>query len=153
MAKYATKKIADIEWGRGESVLVGSTRASYPLHWYYGRVLWKDARHVLIERSSMNGETWREVVRIEEIRAVGDRATLEPLRLRAFELTRELNKAVTDAESALGRARDALFAKLSELQSDGLLPPDFAAITAAEKRDRDAFDASDDEAFERARFA
>ncbi|HEX2255629.1 MAG TPA: hypothetical protein VHG92_02820 [Afifellaceae bacterium] len=130
----------------GDTVLLGGTRASYPWHWHYGRVVWADERDALIERGSWHGESWREVVSIHEVRAVGDIAELGRVKQLASEAVRELQKRVDEATSELGRARDALFAKLDELAEaePAIFPPDFAAIDEAHAATRRAIEACEE---------
>jgi hypothetical protein len=111
-------------------VLLGSTRASYPEHWYFGQVLWIGDGDVLVQRGNAHGDHWREVVSSSAIRAVGTPEKLTDLKRKASEGVRELHRRVDEAERALGDARDALFNHLDALVEKGLdiVPPDFVAI-------------------------
>ena len=49
-------------------VLMGGSRASYPGYWYMGRVLWIGEVDVLIERGTMNGQAYRQLCLVSEVR-------------------------------------------------------------------------------------
>jgi hypothetical protein len=132
----------------GDYVLCGGTRASYPGEWCLGSVLWVGTRDALLERSTLNGQTWRQTVVIPEIRAIGTIEELGKIKEQARKACAELTREIRKAESALGRARDNLFAKLDELAEGGLkiIPLDFEAIEAAHRRDQGAVEQADIEA-------
>lgn len=127
MANKSTQRVVI---NGGDYVLLGGTQASYPGHWYLGRVLWVGDTDILIKRSTVNGETWREVHFISEIRAVGSVSDLVSIQETAREECSTLQKIVREAETALGEARTNLFAKLERLAAGGLavIPPDFSKI-------------------------
>jgi hypothetical protein len=114
----------------GDYALLGGTRASYPGYWYHASVLWVGTEDMLVQRSTQNGETWRETASFVEVRAFGSMADLVQIERTAREECRSLQKVVTEAESALAVARKALFDKLEELAAGGLavIAPDFTAI-------------------------
>jgi hypothetical protein len=114
----------------GDFVLCGGTSASYPGQWYLGEVLWVGDNDALIERSTMQGETWREVIHHSVIRAFGTISDLGLIQETARKEVFDLQKKVIETEAALGAARDALWGHLKELVSGGLsvIPPDFSEI-------------------------
>jgi hypothetical protein len=126
----------------GDHVLCGGCQASYPNNWYLGYVLWVDGGDALIERSTMQGQTWREVIHLTEVRAVGTVPELVTIERQARDAVAALMPAIRDAEHALGQARTTLFAKLEELAKGGLkvIPLDTAAIDAESHRVRAAVD-------------
>jgi len=128
MAKNTKLKTPNV--AAGDFVLCGGTRASYPGEWYLGQVLWAGKGDALLERATQNGRTWREVIAVVEIRAVGTIEQLVTVQDEARKACAELTRAIHECTSELGRARDALFAKLDALAEGGLkvVPPDFEAI-------------------------
>lgn len=122
MAKRATKKqeAALPLVKAGDHVLCGGNYAAMPAHWWMGLVLWADGADVLIERATMHGDRWREVVSIRDVRAVGTVAELIDLQQKASEQVRDLVREVDAATSRLGEARDAVKAKCEELRAGGL---------------------------------
>lgn len=131
----------------GDFVLLGGTRASYPGGWYLGRVLWVGADDLLVEHSTQNGKTWRQVQHISSVRAIGTIAELNSIQDAARKAVHEFRQQVTDCEQALGAARAALFAKIDVLAEGGLkvLPPDFDAIEANHIQIRQAVEEYDNE--------
>ncbi|MEX2126939.1 MAG: hypothetical protein WD871_01680 [Xanthobacteraceae bacterium] len=137
----ATPKRRLPELKTGDFVLMGGTRASYPSGWFLGKVLWSDRRDVLIERDqSCGGRVWREVYSILEVRAVGTIEQLVKVQNEAFKATLDLVREVHAAEYVLGRARDAVHAKVDELaeRQPLIFPADFAAIDGANAQAREA---------------
>ena len=139
------RKPAKVQVAVGDHVLIGGTRASYPGDWYVGTVLWVGKGDALVERYTLNGETWRQLISLLEIRAKGD--ALSTVQRAAAEAVREKQEAVREAEQALNRARSALFAKLDELAEGGLqvIPPDFDAIDARDTADRKVWERAEAE--------
>jgi hypothetical protein len=122
----------------GDHVLLGGTRASYPGHWYLGMVLWAGNGDLLVERYTLNGERWRQQQSIHDVRAVGPLSELVAIQNAASKEVAELVSTIGECESALGRARDALWARLEEMAEGGLkvIPPDFDAIEADQQARR-----------------
>ncbi len=114
----------------GDHVLCGSSRASMPGGWFLGVVLWAGKGDFLIERATINGETWREVIHLSDVRAVGTIVELVQIQATARDAVRDLSRAEHEATEVLGRARSAVWAKVDALADGGLavIPPDFAAI-------------------------
>lgn len=131
----------------GDFVLLGSTKASYPAHWYLGEVLAIDGDALFIGRSTLNGDSRHEVSHKEDVRARGTITELVRIQRAAEEDVRQLNAAIRESESALGAARDRLFARLDELAAGGLaiIPPDFDAIEAREENVRAIVSRDDEE--------
>lgn len=124
----------------GMRVLCGGTAASYPNHWYLGEVLWFDADNVVLKRCAATGQAWTQMISILEIRAFGAIAELMDVRKQAIAGVKDLQAAVDEAESALGRAREALFARLEDLCARELraIPLNLPAIKAEEGERRAA---------------
>lgn len=132
----------------GDFVLCGSSTASLPGDWFLGQVLWAAKGDVLIERSTRNGQTWREVAHVSEVRAVGSIAELGAVQEAARIAVQDLHRAVHDVEVALRQARSAVWRAVDELAAGGLaiIPPDFpwieraalAQAALAERADREA---------------
>lgn len=124
----------------GTYVLLGGSFASMPSTWFFGRILWSGSGEILVERSTMNGQTWRQTAYSSEVRAHGSIADLVVIQRQASEATRELQRGVLEAESALGRARAALHTHLEKLASGDLkiIPADFEKIAADHAETRDA---------------
>lgn len=131
----------------GDMLLLGGTRASYPGEWYHGKVLWFNADEVLVQRSNQNGETYTQIHWISEVRASGDYDDLARIQNTARKGVDELRKKVSEAETALGQARDALWAHLETLAIGGLTVPDFDAMAAEEAADRAVRERSDQETY------
>ena len=129
----------------GDHVLLGGTHASYPSHWVLGVVLWADGGDLLVERGGFSGDSWREVVHVSHVRAVGTISELVETKSRTAEAVRELRRVVDEREAELGRARDALWQRVEELAADGLkvIPPDFERIEADRVAVQDAMESAD----------
>lgn len=128
----------------GDHVLIGCNRASYPWHWFMARVAWADDRDVLLDRSNINGtERYRHHVPINEVRAVGTVEELMAVKRCAAEHVRSYQNKVDEAEQALGRAREELWAKIDELAASGIaiIPLDEEAADARRATDRKAQEA------------
>lgn len=99
----------------GEFVLVGSYY-SKPHEWFHAVVLWSDAKEVLTSHAppSTPCESYRQILDIEQIRAVGDLSALMDFQNGASAAVKPYTTAVSEAESELGRARDALRRALDE---------------------------------------
>jgi hypothetical protein len=137
----------DFELKAGDFVLLGGTRASYPSNWYLATVMWIGKTGVAIERSNQNGERWLQTCHRSEIRAIGTIADLCTIQRQASDAVRALVKEVHERESALGSARDAVFAKVDELAKGGLkvIPPNFEEIEADNQAVRDVIERHDNE--------
>ena len=111
----------------GQFVLAGGGRASLPGDWFLGEVLWAGNGDVLISRSTMNGDSYRQLLSVSNIRAIGTIEQLSDAQHKAAGAVREMRRRVSEAESALNRSRDAVWAKLNEMVEGGLkvIPPDF----------------------------
>jgi len=104
----------------GDHALLGGSYASWPGHWYLGTILWVGKEEVLVRRATMNGQVYVELDSIYAIRAVGNIDELNQIQETARKAVRELVRAADEAESELGRRRDAVQAKLQELEKGGL---------------------------------
>lgn len=142
------KSAPQIDIKPGDWVLLGGTRASYPCNWYLGEVLCMHRGDLFIQRSNQNGETWRETTHISEVRANGTIDEIVSIKETARKAVHVLSQAAGECESALGRARDAVWQKLDELALGGLsvVPPDFEAIEAEGARVRATVEQADIEA-------
>jgi hypothetical protein len=132
----------------GDTVLLGGTHASYPATWYMGGVLWVGDEEILVQRSTLNGESYSQLYTIYAVRAVGSVADLSKLQRDAVEAVKPLMKAVHEAESALGDARDKLHNHLDDLCTGGLLkhiPWDREASDAFDKAERSVVEKVDEE--------
>lgn len=128
----------------GDYVLAGGSRASLPSDWFMAPVVWADAETVLVRRSSAAfGGAFTQVLEIAAIRAVGPPSDLSDLKRKASDAVRELANAVHDAESALGRARDAVWKKVGELAEAGMMvfPHDVAVEEASRTKHRSTLEA------------
>jgi hypothetical protein len=136
-----------LEIKQGDWVLLGSTRASYPGEWYVGGVLWVGHGDILVRRFATTGGEYNQLEPFEAVRAVGTHQDLVEVKKIAADGVRELRKAVSDAESALGRARDALFARLNELAAaePRIIPPDFSAIKERHRCEREIHERFEEE--------
>lgn len=146
--KQSTQLSLDMSVRPGDLVLMGGTRASYPGHWYIGRVLWIGDGDVLIQRDNAHGDRWRQLESALAIRAFGTMEKLVAVRKAAREAIRDLQRQINDAESALGSARDTLWKRLEELVEKGMvdaIPPDFAAIDAQHEETRAAVERAEQE--------
>lgn len=148
MGARKAKKAAAPKIGTGDYVLCGGSPASYPSGWYLGEVLWAGPGDLLIERSTLNGQTWRETVAVSHIRAVGTIDELVTARCWASEAVRDLTGAINEAEQALEKARAALWARLDEMAALGVsvIPPDFDRINREGEEIRTVVGQADDEA-------
>jgi hypothetical protein len=135
----------DFEVKPGDFVLLGGTRASYPSTWYLAQVVWIGKAGVAVERSNAQGDRWLQTCFRSEIRAVGSIAELATIQQQASDAVRKLVRDVHECESALGRARDAVFAKVDELAESGLnvIPPNFDQIEADKQQARDVVERND----------
>lgn len=131
----------------GDFVLCGGTRASLPSDWFFGQVIWVGSDDVLIQRTTQNGQTWRELIHTTAIRAFGTTDDLVSIQSAARTAVKDLAQQIREAEVALGRARTALWAKVEELAEGGLkiIPPDFAEIERSQSAMRAIIEQADTE--------
>ena len=131
----------------GDFVLCGSTRASLPSDWFFGQVIWVGSDDLLIQRTTQNGQTWRELIHATGIRAFGTTEDLTSIQSTARAAVKDLAQQIRDAEVALGRARTALWSKVDELAEGGLkiIPPDFADIERGQSAMRAIIEQADAE--------
>lgn len=117
-------KARDLFEGRplavGDHVLLGGTVCSWPGHWYLGTILWVGDEEILVLRCTMSGERYRELDSIYAVRAVGTITELNQIQELARKAVRDLVNEADSASSELGRRRDAVQAKLQELEKGGL---------------------------------
>ncbi len=102
----------------GDHVLCGMPGISRPSDWYFATVLWADAADVAIEHGTFTGQNVRSFIDRSHVRAVGTDGNLVTLQREAREAVADLERAVSDAETALGRARQAVWDKLDEYVSE-----------------------------------
>ena len=101
----------------GDVVLIGKAGIARPRHWFVANVLWADRHEILTEHQLPDsGEMQRQVLDIAYVRAVGPTRYLARYQRVCCEAVDALDRAIYDAEQALGAARDALWAKLDELE-------------------------------------
>lgn len=131
----------------GDHVLMGGSYASYPAHWYFASVLWADSTDILLNRSSSNGNTYRQVESVLHVRAVGTVAELSAIKEQARKAVHDLSNTISEAEQTLGSARAALHAELERLALGGLkiIPRDHEAIAESESETRRAIETIDAE--------
>ncbi len=129
----------------GDFVLCGGTIASLPSDWFFGQVIWVGSDDVLIQRTTQNGQTWRELIHATTIRAFGATEDLVSIQSAARAAVKDLALQVREAEAALGRARIALWSKVEELAEGGLkvIPPDFADIERSQSAMRAIIEQAD----------
>jgi hypothetical protein len=131
----------------GDHVLMGGSYASFPADWYFASVLWADGTDVLLHRSDLNGNYYRQIDSVLSVRAVGTIAELSAIKEQARKAVHDLNIVVSEAGSELGRARAALHAELDQLAAGGLkiIPRNHEAIAESEAETRRAVEAIDEE--------
>lgn len=151
MTKKKGRPRAQVPVKVGDHVLIGTNVASYPGQWICGAVLWAGPTELLIERSNGHGDRWCQLQYRSQVLAAGTIEELVRVSLEAQNAVREQRRVIFDAEAALGRARDALWAKLEEMHEKGLeiAIPDFDRIEADHDADRRALERADEEAAER----
>lgn len=121
----------------GDYVLLGGSYASMPGDWYLGKLVWVGKEELCIERWTLNGQVYHQQGTIYDVRAAGSMNDLSLIKEQARLAVKELTVTVQEAESALGRARDAVHNKLEDLAKGGLKIAPY---------DREASDACDAEA-------
>lgn len=99
----------------GDHALIAGSRASMPGNWFMARVLWTDGAEVLIEHTPAGGTRYAQVLDITAVRAVGALHALVELQGKHRLAVRALVDKVHEAESALGAARDAVWAACDKL--------------------------------------
>lgn len=104
----------------GDHILAGGSSASLPGDWYLGLVLWTNGIDVLMERSTLNGQRFRQCESVTCIRAVGTIAELATLQETCRKEVAALAARVREATSELGAARGALWTRVAELAEGGL---------------------------------
>lgn len=114
------KRKARVKVKAGDRVLIGTPGISLPMDWFMATVLWADADEILTQHEppSRQPPQLRQVMSIDSVRAVGDDETLMTFRKEACEAVEAEQRKVRELESELGRARNAVWAKLDELAAD-----------------------------------
>lgn len=84
-----------------------------PADWFIAKVLWTDSYELLTEHVA--SRRFRQVLTIGEVVKVGAIATLTALQQEACNAVGIEQRAVREADRALGKARAAVWAKLDEL--------------------------------------
>lgn len=140
----ASKKTKAVEVKAGDYVLLGSSSASYPAHWYSATVLFVTGNDLLIERHTANGQKWREHSSVLAVRAVGTISELNALRTAAANDVKRLWQVIADAETELQLARDAMWKRIEQF-GEGIFPPDFVAIDAEREARAALMDRADEE--------
>lgn len=132
MKRPRTKSAPRITVKAGDYALIGGTAASFPNNWFLALVLWADHRDVLLDRRDGTGtEQWRQLEPIGHVRAVGSIEQLVAVKETARLAVRELAQKADEATEAMGRAREAVWAKLEEMADAGLtVNPDMPAATS-----------------------
>jgi hypothetical protein len=99
----------------GDLVLLGGY-ASMPGDWHLARIVWTDGENILVEHHGLAGNDRQlDVQHIGRVRAVGTIPELRDYKDRCRKETETLWREVREAENALGRARDAVWARLDEM--------------------------------------
>lgn len=107
-----TKLIGKARLQVGDFVLIG-TYAAMPGHWWLGEVLWIGKDDLLVEQYGIGGQrVHRHVHEHGDIRAAGTIAELAGIKERCRLEVAALTRAVSEAEQALGAARDAVWRKV-----------------------------------------
>lgn len=108
---------APVKVKAGDRVLIGTPGVSMPSDWFVATVLWADDYEILTQHEppSRQPRLLRQVLPIESVRAVGDGGTLAEFKKEACQAVEDEQRKVREMESELGRARDAVWAKLDEL--------------------------------------
>lgn len=120
MSKAQDRRKVGLSLQPGERVLVGAPGVSMPGHWFVATVLWTDGAEVLTEHGDTTGTVlYRQVLRIEDVRAVGDYVQLMTFQDRCRDEVKDLRGHVNECEAALGAARDAVWKKLDEIAASG----------------------------------
>lgn len=100
----------------GDTVLIGAPGVSMPGHWWHATVIYVAGDEIATEHSPPgNAGLQRQFMPITHVRAVGSYAFLHDFQETARKAVEDLSKGVADAAQALGRARDAVWAKLDEI--------------------------------------
>lgn len=102
----------------GDCVLIGRPGITMPSDWFGAIVMWVGGPDILTEHTPAGGQCYRQVLDISHVRAVGSWEELRAYQRRCQELVDAEQKKVWETESALGRARDAVWAKLDEIAAD-----------------------------------
>jgi hypothetical protein len=100
----------------GDTVLIGTPGVSMPSHWWHATVIYVAGDEIATEHTPpSNSRPQRQFLPITDVRAVGSYAFLREFQETATKAVGDLSKGVDDATQALGRARDAVWAKLDEI--------------------------------------
>ena len=100
----------------GDLVLVGS-RGCMPWQWWMATVLWAQGGDVLTEHSPPSGGRQRQILAIEDLRAVGAHAALAAFKENCAREVKALSDRVGELEVEMGRARDAVWAKVDDIRA------------------------------------
>jgi hypothetical protein len=110
------KKSTMLHVAVGDFVLIGRAGITRPVDWILAEVLWADDRDVVTTHTEPSThQPLRQVFPIGNVRAVGDLLPLYRFQQECAAKVREESRVVTEAESALGRARDSVWAKLDDI--------------------------------------
>ena len=124
----------------GARVLIGTPGITDPADWWFATVLWTDGCEVLVQQGGIAGATPHTAIHmVDLVRAVGDLTFLAIFKAQASEAVGESRLAVRDAELALGKARDAVWAHVRAIGADRPCveaPPERAARRRTRARKR-----------------
>jgi hypothetical protein len=102
----------------GDLVLIGHPRVTMPSDWFLATVLWTDGREeILTEHTppSRMPPVVRQVFDVEHVRAIGSIDELVDIKARASEAVCKQRERIHECTTALGRAREELWAVLDKI--------------------------------------
>ena len=99
----------------GEKILV-ACYASRPSEWFLATVLWAEGDEILTSHTPQSScESCHQVLNVSSVACIGSLQELIEFQRHCEREFLELGKSVSDAEAALGCAREAMWAALDDL--------------------------------------